>query len=87
MTGSKPKPKSKPNTETITETNTETSTETTPGPNPESNPKCKIWSSDMLPPPIWTPSFEFLGLVTEMNTDLTDSMKIKNVVRSEISSD
>ena len=44
--------------------------------------KCKIWSSDMLPPPIWNPSFEFHGLVTDINADLTGLMKIKNVVRN-----
>ena len=42
--------------------------------------KCKIWSSDMLPPPIWNPSFEFHGLVTDINADLTGLMKRKNAV-------
>ena len=91
-TGSKPKPNPETNLKTNAETNPKTNPKanpntnpdptpkTTPVPNSEPNPKCKKWSSAMLPPPIWIPSFDFHGLSSEIHTDLTDSMKIKNEV-------
>ena len=48
------------------------------------NGKCKKWSDEMLPPPTWSPSFEFQGLVLGMDTTMTDTMKIENGVSTDI---
>ena len=45
------------------------------------NKKCKKWSDEMLPPPTWSPTFEFEGLAQGMDTTMTDTMKIENRVR------
>ena len=48
--------------------------------NQDQKKKCKRWSDEMLPPPIWSPTFEFQGLALGMDTTLTDNMKIENGV-------
>ena len=55
-------------------------------PNQVTNPnqKCKKWSDEMLPPPTWSPTFEFQGLTQGMDTTMTDTMKIENGVREHL---
>ena len=42
--------------------------------------KYKRWSDEMLPPPIWSPTFEFQGLALGLDTTMTDNMKIEKGV-------
>ena len=46
--------------------------------------KCKKWSDEMLPPPTWSPTFEFEGLAQGMDTTMTDIMKIEKGVMEHL---
>ena len=46
----------------------------------DASKKCRKWSDEMLPPPTWSPTFEFQGLALGMETTMTDTMKIENGV-------
>ena len=50
----------------------------------DSNSKCKKWSDEMLPPPTWSPTFEFEGLAQGMDTTMTDTMKIEKGVMEHL---